>query len=138
MTTRFIAQPGRFYQLDRQQLTELPPSDDPVDYWVCRRVADYPEDAVFPPVAELTFCTRCDATIVYTRTHTITAPKVCLQCVGLEPAPLPQALPWPEDDRDAFTKTVLASAPPATPDRLHAALADRIDRHLDRQERDEP
>lgn len=85
-------QPGRFYGwADGGRLVELrdqPPGRD-VDAWICRRVADY-APAPVPAGAAFDACTRCAARIAYNPARRVAAPRVCMQCAGIAPLPMPR------------------------------------------------
>lgn len=72
---------GRFEELPGQ-----PPGRD-VDVWICRRVADY-APAPVPAGAAFDACTRCAAPIAYNPARRVAAPRVCMQCAGIEPLPI--------------------------------------------------
>jgi hypothetical protein len=76
--------PGTFYK--REPSGRLVPTADTgqPDVWVCRRVADYPR---LPEGAATTVCCRCHAPIAFNPARTVDAPKVCMQCAGIEPLP---------------------------------------------------
>jgi hypothetical protein len=79
---------GRSGRLERAS-----PADGPPDEWICRRVEDFPAGQV-PARGAVTHCTRCQAAIVFNpaRVGTVPAdtPKVCMQCAGIRPLPIPQ------------------------------------------------
>lgn len=56
------------------------------DAWICRRVADYPNQTI-PAGGAVAVCTECGAPVAFNPTRTIAAPKVCMQCVGIQPLP---------------------------------------------------
>jgi len=58
-----------------------------VDGWICRRVADYPGRR-FPPEGRIAACTKCGAPIVFNPARNVEAPKVCMQCAGIQPLPI--------------------------------------------------
>lgn len=80
---------GRFYG----RLTPdgpLVPTTDAVgqpDVWICRRVADFPQQTV-PKGGKVAGCSRCAAAIVFNPARTVTAPKVCMQCAAITPLPI--------------------------------------------------
>jgi hypothetical protein len=74
--------PGRFYQDGR----EVQPTRD-ADVWVCRRAADFTPTQI-PDAAAFDDCGMCGARIVYNPARTSTAPRVCMQCAGIEPEAL--------------------------------------------------
>ena len=60
------------------------------DAWICRRVADYPADALAPlrtRGAQQAVCVRCGAAILYNPARLVDAPKICMQCAGIQPLP---------------------------------------------------
>lgn len=82
--------PGVVYERDwRGRLVErhvLAPGEMP-DIWVCRRVVDYPHQQ--PPAGAATdVCQRCGAVIAYNPARRVVAPRVCMQCAGIEPLPI--------------------------------------------------
>jgi hypothetical protein len=53
--------------------------------WVCRRLSDFPGA---PPAGyAVTTCCGCTALIAFNPGRTVDAPKVCMQCAGLQPLP---------------------------------------------------
>lgn len=82
-----LLQPGCTYSLgpgdeDLQPEREVPP--ERIDYWVCRRVADF--DGGVPKSGVLAHCAHCRAPIAHApRVFAPLALKVCYQCVGIEP-----------------------------------------------------
>lgn len=79
---------GGIYQRDaRGRMTPVGDvSADLVDVWICRRVADFPTGP--PAGAALAACSRCAAAIAYNPARSLPAPKICMQCAGIEPLPL--------------------------------------------------
>jgi hypothetical protein len=57
------------------------------DAWICRRVADYPQQQV-PTGGAVATCTKCAAPIAFNPARTIAAPKICMQCAGIRPLPI--------------------------------------------------
>lgn len=81
---------GKFYQfgpdgVDREAVE--PEDGDEVISWVCRRVEDF--NISIPAGAAFADCSVCGAPIVYNPARTVDAPKVCMQCAGLIPLPIP-------------------------------------------------
>jgi hypothetical protein len=61
----------------------------PVAITVCRRAVDFAPTPI-PPGALFATCTECYAVVVYSPASPHqTLPKVCMQCVGIEPLPFP-------------------------------------------------
>lgn len=86
---------GAFYGQRRpggrlERLATDPSAGQPVDAWICRRVADYPRGAV-PAGAAVAHCTRCGALIAFNPKRVASVPpdtpQVCMQCAGIEPLP---------------------------------------------------
>lgn len=61
---------------------------DKVDAWVCRREEDFPPGRI-PRDAGSGECSRCQARVVYNPSKPMCGPKVCFQCIGIEPIPFP-------------------------------------------------
>lgn len=84
---------GRFYgRLTRDG--PLVPVDEPLgepDAWICRRVADFPQQQI-PEGGLVAACSRCQAPIAFNPIHVSTAPKVCMQCMRIQPLPITGAL----------------------------------------------
>ncbi len=79
---------GRFYRRLTPDGPLVPVTDvvgEP-DGWICRRVADYPQQQI-PTGGAVAVCSRCAAAIVFNPARTLTAPKVCMQCMGIRPLP---------------------------------------------------
>lgn len=74
---------GKFYN----GTEEVAPTETP-DVWICRREEDYPANAI-PQSAAFDTCGMCQAVIVYNPARKVSAPKVCMQCAGIAPDPLP-------------------------------------------------
>lgn len=76
---------GKLYELTNAGLVETTKQQQPT-VWVCRRVADFPDGAIAalatPGFAD---CSRCQAAIVYNAARDVSAPKVCMQCLDIEP-----------------------------------------------------
>jgi len=80
---------GKTYELTKEGPVEAQGKTPTV--WSCRRVADFPEGAIATlHAAGFTNCTLCSARIVYNSMRTLDAPKVCMQCLGIQPLPF-----WP-------------------------------------------
>jgi hypothetical protein len=80
---------GRTYTYDDDgRAKELPGNPTP-DVAVCRRLRDFALDKL-PEGMAVDGCVRCGAAILF---HPTTSPasalKVCMQCAGIEPLPLP-------------------------------------------------
>lgn len=60
------------------------------DVWVCRRVVDY-APAPVPPHAAVDTCAWCSALVAYNPARPVDAPRVCMQCAGIEPLPITPA-----------------------------------------------
>lgn len=56
------------------------------DRWACRRVVDFPAGRI-PADAGRAACSLCGEAIVFNPARAVDAPKVCLQCEGIEPEP---------------------------------------------------
>lgn len=80
---------GKFYQFGADGVGQEvePDDDDEVISWVCRRVADF--NVPLPKDAGFADCGICGARIAYNPARSVDAPKVCMQCAGLEPLPIP-------------------------------------------------
>lgn len=81
---------GKFYgRRDDGGLEEIGPTlpaGERADAWICRRVSDYP--FLRPPAAAaLDRCTECGILIAYNPARACEAPRVCMQCAGIEPLP---------------------------------------------------
>ncbi len=67
---------------------ETAPEGRQPDFWICRRVADYPGARV-PAGGAVAACTKCRAAIVFNpRREGVTAPKRCMQCCSIMPLPI--------------------------------------------------
>ena len=80
---------GRYYGRTLSgHLVPVGDVDRPPDEVVCRRVADY-APAPIPAGAAFGVCGRCDAAIAFNPNgpHP-TAPKLCMQCAGIQPNPI--------------------------------------------------
>jgi hypothetical protein len=83
--------PGTFYGRTRDgRLVEIGSrlGDAEPDLWICRRVIDYPPPGP-PREAASDLCTTCGAAIAYNPARQVIAPKVCMQCAGIQPLPFP-------------------------------------------------
>lgn len=58
------------------------------ELWICRRLDDYPEGRK-PDGGALGWCTACGVPVIYNPDAPVAPdlPRVCLQCVGIEPLP---------------------------------------------------
>lgn len=63
------------------------PADAKPDVWACRRVDDFPAGKL-PAAAAHDACALCRAPIVYNPARTEKAPRICMQCAGIEPGPI--------------------------------------------------
>ena len=61
-----------------------PVADSKVTVWMCRRVWDFPRRAA-PASAGVASCTVCGAAVAFNPARVLDAPKVCMQCCGVEP-----------------------------------------------------
>ena len=91
MTKGDEPKPGTFYERDWRtgRLIERGPDLQPgeqADAWICRRLSDYPGQRP-PEGAAVEHCTRCHADICFNPYRHVPAPKICLQCAGIEPLP---------------------------------------------------
>lgn len=82
---------GQFYERGpsgkmRSVGTEPPEHRQP-DYWICRRVADYPAQRV-PAGGAVAPCSKCQASIVFNPLRDVAAPKICMQCAHIHPLPI--------------------------------------------------
>jgi hypothetical protein len=57
------------------------------DFWICRRVADYPAQKV-PAGGAVAPCSKCQASIVFNPLRDVSAPKICMQCAHIHPMPI--------------------------------------------------
>lgn len=57
------------------------------DCWICRRLADFPPGTL-PTVALVAPCAKCRAAVVYDSTRELAAPRICMQCAGIQPLPV--------------------------------------------------
>ena len=79
---------GRFYERSpRGRLREVPGQAYVPDVWICRRVVDYAPASV-PTGAAFDDCSQCGARIAYNPLRRVAAPRVCMQCGGIEPLPI--------------------------------------------------
>jgi len=83
--------PGTFYERDwfTGRLIERGPTLKPgesIDKWICRRVVDYPGGRP-PAAAAIDRCSKCQAPIAFNPARQVSAPKICMQCAGIEPLP---------------------------------------------------
>lgn len=84
---------GTFYEHDavtgrlRERGPALRPGEKP-DVWICRRLMDYPGRRP-PDGAAVEHCTLCDRYICFNPMRHVDAPKICMQCAGIEPLPFP-------------------------------------------------
>lgn len=84
--------PGKVYVLTKDGPVEAEGKAPGV--WACRRVEDFPEGAIEALAAKggnpgFAICEECHAPIVFNAARTETAPKVCMQCMGITPDPYP-------------------------------------------------
>lgn len=80
---------GRFYGRLTPDGPLVPVTDalgEP-DVWICRRVADYPNQHA-PAGGAVAPCTRCRAALVFNPARIVSAPKVCMQCMQIKPLPI--------------------------------------------------
>lgn len=80
--------PGKFYAVTDDRMVEVGAQDDPAltpDVWICRRLSDY--NVPVPQAAAVGNCTRCGERVVYNPARRVNAPRVCMQCAGIEPLP---------------------------------------------------
>lgn len=84
--------PGRFYRITEsgRLIETIGPVDADVGVWICRRVEDFP-DGRAPAGSATGLCSRCGASLVYNPSRRVDAPKVCMQCAGIEPLPIEPA-----------------------------------------------
>lgn len=88
MTKKADVHAGRFYgRTFAGKFVELGATDQQPDVWICRRLADFPNQTV-PAGGSVTFCTRCDAAIVFNPARQVMASKVCMQCASIQPLPI--------------------------------------------------
>lgn len=60
------------------------PANQPVDVWMCRRVADFAGGRV-PAGGQVAACDACGASIVFSPARQVEAPKRCMQCCDVRP-----------------------------------------------------
>lgn len=81
---------GQFYEnRDGRRMRPCPDDGRTPDAWICRRVVDFPRGEV-PPGGELDTCSMCSALIVWNPARKVNAPKICMQCGGIRPLPIPE------------------------------------------------
>lgn len=61
------------------------------DAWICRRVVDFPREQP-PHGSAVAKCTRCNVLVAFNPRHVCAAPKVCMQCMKIQPLPMEEAL----------------------------------------------
>lgn len=83
-------QPGQVLDLIKGEARPLR-SDDVVEAHICRRLEDFPRERI-PPAAVSAECTVCYETVLFNPAAPVCAPKVCMQCAGIAPAPFPRSL----------------------------------------------
>ena len=78
--------PGRFYgtRTPGGPLEDAPPGIP--DHIICRRVEDFPQGT--PVGASIAACSQCQALIAFNPARTFRAPRICMQCAGIQPLPL--------------------------------------------------
>jgi len=86
---------GHFYGRMTEDGPLVPVPEMMPDLWICRRVADFPNQQ--PPAGgALAVCSRCQARIVYDqRRHPrvpVSVPKICMQCAKIKPLPIEEPL----------------------------------------------
>lgn len=89
--TRQMMEPGKVYDLEPNgKVTESKAPPAWVDAWVCRRVSDFPPGRI-PFGAAYDSCPGCGDAIAYNpkRADTCSAPRWCMQCLGITPQPMP-------------------------------------------------
>jgi hypothetical protein len=57
------------------------------DVWICRRVSDYYGSRV-PAGGAVAPCTKCGESVVFNPRREVDAPKICMQCGGIQPLPI--------------------------------------------------
>lgn len=79
-----IVLPGHYYDMSKR-VTEASPGEP--EYVVCRRLRDYA--GTMPLTGAITWCARCHCAVVFDPMGPHPdRPRVCMQCVGIEPLPL--------------------------------------------------
>jgi hypothetical protein len=73
---------GRYYVSGKEVSPRTP------HVWICRRLADLPGGEL-PEGAAAATCSQCGAPIAYNPLRGIRVPKVCMQCEGITPDPIP-------------------------------------------------
>ncbi len=82
-----IIRVGNYYgRTDDDRLVPVSPWRAP-DTWVCRRLADFPDQEI-PPNGATAECSRCTEIVVFNPKRHVRAPKVCMQCAGITPLPM--------------------------------------------------
>lgn len=78
---------GHYYYARTQGGPLEPRAPGSPDMIVCRRLRDFPAEAL-PADAAITGCEHCGFAIVFNPARHYTAPLVCMQCMNITPDPL--------------------------------------------------